>query len=123
MAEHNEIGLKGEEVAALFLEQKGYIILEKNWRIQKAEIDIIAMFRGILICVEVKTRSTDYFGEPYEFIGRKKMRMMVDALVYYAQKKGHDDEIRFDVISIVSFHPQSHRIMHQKDAFFPTFWH
>lgn len=122
MAEHNEIGITGEEVASQYLEQLGYLILEKNWRIQRAEIDIIARWGDVLICIEVKTRTTDHFGEPYEFISRRKMRMLVDALTMYSQQIGHDGELRFDVMSIISFHPQSHRIMHMEDAFFPTFW-
>ena len=56
MAEHNELGKLGEELAVDFLIEKGYEILETNWRFQKAEVDIIAQKENILAVVEVKTK-------------------------------------------------------------------
>ena len=73
MAEHNDLGKLGEELAVDFLEKKGYEILETNWVFDKAEIDIIAQKENILAVVEVKTRSTIEFGLPQEFVKPKKI--------------------------------------------------
>jgi putative endonuclease len=64
MAEHNELGEKGEELARNFLRKKGYKIIERNWRFGKDEIDIIAIDNDYLVIVEVKTRRSNYFAEP-----------------------------------------------------------
>ena len=68
MAEHNELGKLGEELAVDFLQKNGYEILETNWVFQKAEIDIIAQKDNILVAVEVKTRSSIDFGLPQDFV-------------------------------------------------------
>ena len=72
MAEHYELGKKGEQLAVNYLIGKGYKIVERNWRFQKAEIDIIARKAETLISVEVKTRSTKNFGNPQDFVNPKK---------------------------------------------------
>ena len=117
MAEHIATGQKGEEVAAIHLLESGYEILATNWRIQRAEVDILAMDQDVLVCVEVKTRSTSRFGEPYEFVNRRKQRMLRDATVAFALRKGHDGEIRFDVISVIQKGAFKLTIRHLKDAF------
>ena len=80
MAEHYELGNKGEQLAVNYLINKGYKIVERNWRFQKAEIDIIATKDKILISVEVKTRSTNDFGSPQDFVTPKKIKLMVSAM-------------------------------------------
>ena len=72
MAQHNETGKFGEEYAIAYLEEQGYEIVEKNWRWQKAEIDIIALKNNTLAVVEVKTRSRLDFGLPQDFVTKKK---------------------------------------------------
>lgn len=72
MAQHNELGKEGENLAASFLEKNGYIIRDRNWTFQKAEIDIIAQKEAILAIVEVKTRSSIDFGLPQDFVKPKK---------------------------------------------------
>lgn len=72
MAEHNELGKLGEELAVDFLQKNGYDILETNWVFQKAEIDIIAQKDNTLVAVEVKTRSSIDFGLPQDFVKPKK---------------------------------------------------
>ena len=64
MGRHNELGKEGEEKAVAFLQEKGYVILEKNYRSGRAEVDIIAGFKDIIVFVEVKTRSSYVFGYP-----------------------------------------------------------
>ncbi len=77
MAEHNELGKLGEELAVDFLQKNGYEILETNWVFQKAEIDIIAQKDNMLVAVEVKTRSSIDFGLPQDFVKPKKIQLLV----------------------------------------------
>lgn len=119
MSNHIKLGNKGEEVAIKFLQKKGYEILETNWRYRKSEIDIITRKDGVLIFVEVKTRSDDYFGRPESFVTNRKRTLMIDAAGAYMETIGHDWEIRFDVISVL-YHNDAHQsIDHFRDAFFP----
>ena len=74
MAKHNELGELGEDLAVEELEKNGYEIVERNWRYKKAEIDIIARKNEVLAIVEVKTRSSDYFGDPQDFVNTKKLK-------------------------------------------------
>ena len=119
MAKHNEIGQLGEELAVKFLKAKGYEIKELNWRHRKAEIDIICKFDDTLIFVEVKTRSTDFFGQPEEFVTSHKEDLMSDAAAVYCESVEHEWAIRFDIISIV-LKKTAPVIQHFEDAFFPS---
>ncbi|KAB1158864.1 YraN family protein [Tenacibaculum aiptasiae] len=116
MAEHNELGKKGEELAIEYLQEKGYVILEKNYRFQKAEIDIIAKKEEVLIVVEVKTRSTSYFGSPQDFISSKKVKLLVSAADNYINEKELDIELRFDVIALIK-EKGKFKIEHLENAF------
>lgn len=116
MAEHYELGKKGEQLAVNYLIGKGYKIVERNWRFQKAEIDIIARKAEMLISVEVKTRSTKNFGNPKDFVNPKKIKLMVLAMNEYILNKDLDIELRFDIIAITK-DKSSFDIEHFKDAF------
>ena len=118
MAKHNLLGKHGEELAVEFLISNHYKILETNWRFRKAEVDIIAEKENILIIVEVKTRVSDYFGKPEEFISKSKQRLLTQAADAYIELHQLNHEVRFDVISIV-FRNKSHAIDHIEDAFYP----
>lgn len=100
MAEHNELGKLGEEMAVEFLEKAGYEILETNWVFQKAEVDIIARKDEIVAIVEVKTRSSIDFGLPQEFVKPKKIQLLVKAVNEYITINDLDVEVRFDIIAI-----------------------
>ncbi len=100
MAEHNELGKLGEELAVEFLRKNGYEILETNWTFQKAEIDIIAKKENILAIVEVKTRSSIEFGLPQDFVKPKKIQLLVKAVDAYVVEKDLDIDVRFDIIAI-----------------------
>ncbi len=76
MAEHNDLGNLAEELAATFLEEKGYKILVKNYRYQKGEIDIIAEFNNEIIIIEVKARGSDIFMKPQEAVTKKKNKII-----------------------------------------------
>ena len=116
MAEHYELGKKGEQLAVNYLINKGYKIVERNWRFQKAEIDIIATKDKTLISVEVKTRSTNDFGSPQDFVNKKKIKLMVSAMNEYILNKDLDIELRFDIVAITK-DKSSFDIQHFKDAF------
>ncbi|WP_435261282.1 YraN family protein [Tenacibaculum sp. nBUS_03] len=116
MASHNELGKKGEELAVTFLKDKGYTILEKNYRYQKAEVDIIAKKNNTLSVIEVKTRSTDYFGNPQDFVNPKKIKLLVAAIDNYVVEKDIDIEVQFDIIAILNKNNKV-VIQHIEDAF------
>ena len=118
MAEHNDKGIKGEELAAIYLENKGYTILERNWRFGKEEIDLIAQDKDTLVVAEVKTRSGSFFGEPEEFVNRQKQKNLIKAINGYIEKNDLDLEVRFDIIGVI-LTGKSHRINHIEDAFHP----
>jgi putative endonuclease len=119
MAEHNELGKLGEEMACAHLRKLGYKILDLNWHFGREEIDIIAMDGPMLVIVEVKTRASSYFGEPEFAVNRKKQRILVRAAEAYLQQKDLDVETRFDIISIVVT-PEKKHLHHIDDAFYPT---
>ena len=100
MAEHNDLGKFGEELAVDFLEKNGYEILETNWIFDKAEIDIIAQKENILAVVEVKTRSSLDFGLPQEFVKPKKIQLLVKAINEYVTQNDLDVQVRFDIVAI-----------------------
>lgn len=118
MALHNEIGKIGEEIALKFLKNLGYEVLELNWRFKKLEIDIIAKDGDTLVVVEVKTRKSDVFGTPDVFVDRKKQRFLIRAINEYVNQKQVDNEIRFDIISILYDNNQE-IVEHSKEAFYP----
>ncbi|MBE7659623.1 YraN family protein [Tenacibaculum finnmarkense] len=116
MAEHNELGEKGEQLAIDYLQKNGYKILEKNYRYKKAEVDVIAQKDGFLVVVEVKTRSSTYFGNPESFVNPKKIKLLVFAINNYVNQKDLDLEVRFDIIAIVK-NKEQYDIQHLTDAF------
>jgi len=116
MAEHNELGKLGENLALDFLIKKGYKIKEKNWRYLKAEVDIIVQKENTLIAVEVKTRTSDYFGDPQDFITKKKIKLLVMAMNEYVISRDLDVEVRFDIIAILKNKKET-KIEHLEDAF------
>lgn len=117
MAEHNELGKLGEEMAVEFLEKHGYKILQTNWTFQKAEIDIIAQKENTLAIVEVKTRSSIDFGLPQDFVKPKKIQLLVKAVDAYVNQNNLDIEVRFDIIAIHK-EGKSFAIEHLIDAFY-----
>jgi putative endonuclease len=117
MAEHNELGKKGEDMAASHLIKAGYHILETNYRYLKAEVDIIAKKNNTLVAVEVKTRSSADFGNPQDFVKAKKVQLMVSAMDYYINDLELDVNLRFDIIAIIK-NKEGVKIVHLEDAFY-----
>ncbi|MBN4070189.1 YraN family protein [Olleya sp. AH-315-F22] len=117
MAKHNKLGKKGEQLAVDYLIKKGYTIVQRNYRFQKAEVDIIAQLKDTLAIVEVKTRSTADFGNPQDFVKPKQIQRLVKAVDEYVIVNKLDVEVRFDIIAIVK-EGKSFNIEHLEDAFY-----
>ena len=117
MADHNNFGNKAEELAADFLKKKGYKIIARNFRWQKAEIDIIASFDSKIIIVEVKARNTDAFLEPHEAVNKKKIKNLVFAADQFMQENNRVEEVRFDIISLLPDEKGELKISHIEEAF------
>ncbi|WP_353777279.1 YraN family protein [Winogradskyella sp. 3972H.M.0a.05] len=117
MAKHTELGKKGEQLAVNFLVEKGYDILERNYRFDKAEVDIIAQQGEILAIIEVKTRSTSDFGNPQDFVKPKQIKNLIKAVDEYVNVNSLDVEVRFDIIAIVKQN-NDFEIEHLEDAFY-----
>ena len=116
MAQHNNLGRQGETLAAQYLVDHGYSILDTNYRYGKLEVDIIAYGETDIVFVEVKTRSTDTFGEPETFVDKKKQRAYVKAANHYILTKQRRESVRFDIIGIVTT-ADGTQINHIKNAF------
>lgn len=118
MARHNSIGQWGEKIAQNYLSEKGYAILETNWRRHRDEVDIIAYNRGEIVFVEVKTRTSTEYGRPESFVDRKKQQAYIRMANTYMRFYNRDERVRFDIIAIV-VDPQSgaHQIDHLEDAY------
>lgn len=104
MATHHETGKKGEEMAADYLQRQGFVILYRNWRYSRYEIDIIASRNGMLHFVEVKTRTSLIFGFPEESVVRKKMISLLKAAEQFLIRYPHWREVQYDVLSITMPH-------------------
>ncbi len=120
MAKHADLGNEGEIIAGNYLKSKGYEVLHYNWRDQKAEVDIIAKIENLYVFVEVKTRSTDFFGLPEETISKKKIKLLGIASEAFCHRYNMKDiEIRYDVISVIKNQNET-EVQHIEDAFFPN---
>ena len=104
-------------MALKMLKAKGYTILETNWRDYKVEVDIIATDKDELVIVEVKTRSTDYFGDPEDAVGPAKSRNLIRAAEAYIEQNDLDMDVRFDIVSIILKNGKA-VIRHIEDAFY-----
>lgn len=117
MAEHNDLGNLAEELAATFLEKKGYKILVKNFRYQRGEIDIIAEFNNQIIIVEVKARGSDIFMEPQEAVTKTKIKSLVMVADFFMKDRNLNQEVRFDIIAVLPGEKRKLQITHLEDAF------
>ena len=117
MAQHNELGKKGEQLAVDYLLKNNYAIVERNYRFDKAEVDIIAKQKDILAIIEVKTRSTSDFGDPQDFVKPKQIQRLVKAVDEYVTENDLDVEVRFDIIAIVKS-GKSYDTEHLENAFY-----
>lgn len=102
MHERAQLGRRGEEVAAAFLERQGYTILERNFRLRQGEIDLIAAKDETVAFVEVKTRRTLDYGLPSEAVTYTKQQKIRQAALAYLQGQEHYYKVlSFDVIEVL----------------------
>lgn len=116
MGKNKELGQEGERLAAEYLQDEGWKIVERNYRHGHAEIDLIALNNDLLIFVEVKIRTNTAYGMPEDFVTEKQAENILKAAGQFMQEKDWNGNIRFDIISII----KSKRIelSHIKDAFY-----
>ena len=112
-----QTGRQGEELAVRYLQENGYLILERNFRCPLGEMDIVARHGDILVFVEVRSRRSEVYGEPLESIGIVKQKKLSRIALYYLQKHNlQGQKARFDVLG-VKIQPGGHEIHIVRDAF------
>ncbi len=121
-AKNQETGKRGEDAALAFLQKRGYRLLERNWRHRRYEIDLIFEKDGQLIFVEVKTRTHASFAESglLPVVQPAQQQRIFEAAVTYAEARGHEGEIRFDLLGVL-LAPDGYllELEHLPNAFFP----
>ncbi len=115
---NQQIGNNGENVAASYLLQKGYTVIERNWRFKHCEIDIIASKENKLHIIEVKTRTNKKFGNPEESVGEKKMNTLKKGAEEYLFQHQQWQQIQFDVVAIKMNRETIEEIFLIEDVFF-----
>jgi putative endonuclease len=117
---HLQTGQTGENIALKYLQDKGYQILETNWRHGRAEIDIIAKQDQSIVIVEVKTRTKGALVLAEGAVNKKKRALLTNAASAYLHQEDWRGECRFDVIAIEIATKESFAVTHFEDAFFPN---
>lgn len=117
MAEHNDFGTLAENLAADFLIRKNYKILVRNFRYQRAEVDIIAEFEDLIVVVEVKARSFNSLIEPQEAVTKKKIKAILLCSDFFMTENAIEKEVRFDIITVVPDELGKLQLNHIEDAF------
>lgn len=117
---NQEIGILGENAAADLLQQKGYTILERNYHVGHLEVDIIAFKDGIIVFVEVKTRSADFLVAPQEAVNYRKQSLIINAANGYIRKHKRTEEARLDVITVLHKGGKITSVSHIENAYYPT---
>ena len=112
-----DFGKHAERYALNYLLQKGYLLLAKNYRYNRAEVDLLMQKNNQLVCVEVKARSTAFFGSPESFISPKKIRNLVQAVDFFMEENHLNIEVRFDIIALLKRN-NKWQIKHLKNAFY-----
>lgn len=120
MAEHNALGKIGENAAADYLTHQGYTIRDRNWRKNHLELDIVAEKDGLLVVVEVKTRTRTVYQDPQDAVNWKKIKNVIVAADAYIKHFRLDMPVRFDILTVVG-KQDKFQIEHICDAFYPTF--
>lgn len=119
MNDKTETGNRGEDLAASYLRQKGYIIRDRNWRSGRTEIDIIAEDKENIVFIEVKTRSADYQVHPRDAVNVPKQRTIIFAASNYLDRYRLNKEARFDIITVI-IDGVNWDIDHVENAYYPT---
>ena len=106
-------------LASRYLLDKGYAVLHYNWRSGHKEIDLIAKERDTLVFVEVKSRTSELYGNAEDAVDDRKMRLLISAAESYITRFKIDLKFRFDVITVIG-NCEPYRIEHIEDAFAPS---
>jgi putative endonuclease len=112
-----QLGQAAEDLAAHHLKKQGFTIKARNYRYQRAEIDIIAQKSNLLLFVEVKARSNDQFGHPEAFVTPKQQLLVRAAAEHYIIAQDWNHPIRFDIIAILQHNGNQSQLTHFEDAF------
>lgn len=115
---NKEKGDKGEALAARYLEEHGYKIIRSQWKYMRYELDIVAENATHVVFVEVKTRYSNYYGEPWEAVNKAKRQKVCLSADAYIRQFNCEKEPRFDIVSIIQ-HNGKTEILHIEDAFYP----
>lgn len=118
MTSTREKGVNSEEIAVEHLVKNGYMVMERNWYSSHHEIDIIAVKDNVLVVIEVKSLFSNYIQEPYKAVNRNKQQMIISAANAYIRQNNVNNEVRFDVISIL-LSTKEPIIEHIENAFYP----
>jgi putative endonuclease len=120
LARHNETGRLGEDLAVNYLEGKGFIIFDRNYNFEKAEVDIVAFIPDELHFIEVKTRTETEGANPEDAVtAEKKKRMAKVAGFYQYERQMMTVPVVFDVIAVTLRENKEPEILHLEDAFRP----
>lgn len=119
MAKHNNLGRSGEQLAAEYLKNKGYTVLDRNWRSGHKELDLVVRNDTTLVVVEVKTRSGTCFGRPEDAVDARKIYRTVLAADAYVRFKCLDMDVRFDIVTVI-YSKGDVSVEHIENAFYPT---
>lgn len=118
MAAKDVLGRRGEDLAVEYLTDHGLVVLSRNWRCRDGELDVVATDQDRLVVCEVKTRSTDWFGEPAEAVnGKKAARIRRVTQAWLATYSVKWVEVRFDVVSVVAAPGRPVTVAHYEGAF------
>lgn len=110
------LGVSGEDVAVEYLRKNGYTILKRNYKTPLGEADIIARDKDTIIFIEVKARSSDAFGQPFEAVNHRKQEKLKKIALYYLKHNKIELPVRFDIVSIISRNGKA-EVNHIPEAF------
>jgi putative endonuclease len=111
------LGKEGERIAEQYLKKKGYKLIERNYRCHGGELDLIVLDRRVVVFVEVKTRTGQGFGSPFEAVEYHKQKRMIRAAQFFLNEKNlHQRDARFDVVG-VSWPGREPVVEHIENAF------
>jgi putative endonuclease len=120
MAGHNELGIYGEEIAVRYLQERSYVILERNWRCRRLEVDIIARIGDKVVIAEVKTRTDGFMESLGKAVNKRKQDLLIRAANAYIAIKNLDLDVRFDIITVIFEGKTKFQVQHIENAFFPV---
>ena len=119
MAEHNDLGKWGEDVALAYLLDQGYRLLDRNWHQGHRDLDLIMQQDDTLVIVEVRTRRNNLFMDPEQTVDALKMLSLSKAANAYIRLHRISLTIRFDIVAITGTPSSDFTINHIEDAFYP----